>query len=126
MQKSGGGVRMQPDDKLVFKADWDLPEVAAEGRAHPGAPARRDRDGGEEGGVSSPLPAEDGERGDAARHPSRPLYRFGASATVGRAIAPVDALFRLHRLEEARALVRRALTRGDQRLKSPNSCGLLA
>jgi transcription-repair coupling factor (superfamily II helicase) len=26
MQKSRGGVRMQPDHKLVFKADWDLPE----------------------------------------------------------------------------------------------------
>jgi transcription-repair coupling factor (superfamily II helicase) len=26
MQKSRGGVRMQSDHKLVFKADWDLPE----------------------------------------------------------------------------------------------------
>ncbi|HJU32645.1 MAG TPA: transcription-repair coupling factor [Hyphomicrobiaceae bacterium] len=26
MQKSRGGVRMQPDHKLVFKADWPLPE----------------------------------------------------------------------------------------------------
>jgi transcription-repair coupling factor (superfamily II helicase) len=26
MQKSKGAVKLQPDHKLVFKADWDLPE----------------------------------------------------------------------------------------------------
>jgi transcription-repair coupling factor (superfamily II helicase) len=26
MAKSKGGVRLQPDHKLVYKADWDLPE----------------------------------------------------------------------------------------------------
>jgi len=31
MQKSRGGVRMQPDHKLVFKADWDLPEARLKG-----------------------------------------------------------------------------------------------
>ncbi len=31
MQKSRGGVRMQPDHKLVFKADWDLPEARLAG-----------------------------------------------------------------------------------------------
>jgi len=31
MQKSRGGVRMQPDHKLVFKADWDLPESRLKG-----------------------------------------------------------------------------------------------
>ena len=31
MQKSGGAVKMQPDHKLVFKADWDLPEKRLEG-----------------------------------------------------------------------------------------------
>ena len=43
---------MQPDHKLVFKADWDLPGGAPQGRARAGAAARRDRDGGEEGGVA--------------------------------------------------------------------------
>ena len=31
MQKSRGGIRMQPDHKLVFKADWDLPEARLKG-----------------------------------------------------------------------------------------------
>jgi transcription-repair coupling factor (superfamily II helicase) len=31
MQKSRGGIRMQPDHKLVFKADWDLPELRLKG-----------------------------------------------------------------------------------------------
>jgi transcription-repair coupling factor (superfamily II helicase) len=31
MQRSRGGVRMQPDHKLVFKADWDLPETRLKG-----------------------------------------------------------------------------------------------
>jgi transcription-repair coupling factor (superfamily II helicase) len=31
MQKSRGGVRMQPDHKLVFKADWDTPEARLKG-----------------------------------------------------------------------------------------------
>ena len=31
MQKSRGGIRMQPDHKLVFKADWDLPEIRLKG-----------------------------------------------------------------------------------------------
>ena len=26
MQKSRGGVKLQPDHKLVFRADWPLPE----------------------------------------------------------------------------------------------------
>ena len=51
MQKSRGGVRLQPDHKLVFKADWETARGAAQGRARPGAAARRDCRGGEEGGV---------------------------------------------------------------------------
>ena len=31
MQKSRGGVQLQPDHKLVFKADWDLPEERLKG-----------------------------------------------------------------------------------------------
>jgi len=31
MQKSRGGVKMQADHKLVFKADWDLPETRLKG-----------------------------------------------------------------------------------------------
>jgi transcription-repair coupling factor (superfamily II helicase) len=31
MQKSKGGVKLQPDQKLVFKADWDLPEKRLKG-----------------------------------------------------------------------------------------------
>ncbi|MEQ1614955.1 MAG: transcription-repair coupling factor [Hyphomicrobiaceae bacterium] len=31
MQKSGGRVKMQTDHKLVFKADWDLPEARLKG-----------------------------------------------------------------------------------------------
>jgi transcription-repair coupling factor (superfamily II helicase) len=31
MQKSKGAVRLQPDHKLVFKADWDLPEKRLQG-----------------------------------------------------------------------------------------------
>ena len=31
MQKSRGGVKVQPDHKLVFKADWDLPEERLKG-----------------------------------------------------------------------------------------------
>ena len=31
MQKSRGGVKLQPDHKLVFKADWDLPEERLKG-----------------------------------------------------------------------------------------------
>jgi transcription-repair coupling factor (superfamily II helicase) len=31
MQKSKGGVKLQPDHKLVFKADWDLPEARLKG-----------------------------------------------------------------------------------------------
>jgi transcription-repair coupling factor (superfamily II helicase) len=31
MQNSRGGIRMQPDHKLVFKADWDLPEARLKG-----------------------------------------------------------------------------------------------
>ena len=37
MQKSRGGVKLQPDHKLVFKADWDLPEARLQGRARAGA-----------------------------------------------------------------------------------------
>jgi transcription-repair coupling factor (superfamily II helicase) len=31
MQKSRGGVKLQPDHKLVFRADWDLPETRLAG-----------------------------------------------------------------------------------------------
>ena len=31
MQTSRGGVKLQPDHKLVFKADWDLPEARLKG-----------------------------------------------------------------------------------------------
>jgi len=31
MQQSRGGIRMQPDHKLVFRADWDLPEARLKG-----------------------------------------------------------------------------------------------
>ena len=31
MQKSRGGVKLQADHKLVFKADWDLPEARLKG-----------------------------------------------------------------------------------------------
>jgi transcription-repair coupling factor (superfamily II helicase) len=31
MQKSKGTVKLQPDQKLVFKADWDLPEKRLQG-----------------------------------------------------------------------------------------------
>jgi transcription-repair coupling factor (superfamily II helicase) len=31
MQRSRGGVRMQPDHKLVFKADWETPEARLKG-----------------------------------------------------------------------------------------------
>ncbi len=31
MQKSRGMVKLQPDHKLVFKADWDLPEARLKG-----------------------------------------------------------------------------------------------
>ncbi len=31
MQKSGGAVKLQTDHKLVFKADWDLPEARLKG-----------------------------------------------------------------------------------------------
>ena len=41
-QKSSGGVRLQPDHKLVFKADWRRPQSACR-RARSGAPARGDR-----------------------------------------------------------------------------------
>ena len=48
MQKSRGGVRMQPDHKLVFKADWDLPEARLAGvrgwcASSPRSPGRRRR-----------------------------------------------------------------------------------
>jgi transcription-repair coupling factor (superfamily II helicase) len=31
MSKSKGGVKLQPDHKLVFRADWDLPEKRLKG-----------------------------------------------------------------------------------------------
>jgi transcription-repair coupling factor (superfamily II helicase) len=31
MQKSRGTVRLQPDHRMVFKADWDLPELRLKG-----------------------------------------------------------------------------------------------
>jgi transcription-repair coupling factor (superfamily II helicase) len=31
MQKSRGAVRLQPDHRMVFKADWDLPELRLKG-----------------------------------------------------------------------------------------------
>ena len=31
MQKSRGGVKLQSDHKLVFRADWDLPEKRLKG-----------------------------------------------------------------------------------------------
>jgi transcription-repair coupling factor (superfamily II helicase) len=31
MQKSRGALRLQPDHRMVFKADWDLPELRLKG-----------------------------------------------------------------------------------------------
>jgi transcription-repair coupling factor (superfamily II helicase) len=31
MQKSRGNIKLQPDHRLVFKADWDLPEARLKG-----------------------------------------------------------------------------------------------
>ena len=53
MQKSRGGVKMQPDHKLVFKADWDLPEKRLKGVRALVRAARRDRRAGQEGGLAS-------------------------------------------------------------------------
>ena len=52
MQKSRGGVKLQPDHKLVFKADWDLPEKRAEGRARAGTQLAEIAEPGQEGGLA--------------------------------------------------------------------------
>ena len=43
--QSKGGVRLQPDHKLVFKADWPTPEARLQGVRGSCPAARRDRRG---------------------------------------------------------------------------------
>ena len=52
-RSSRGALKVQPDQKLVCKAEWDLPEAALQGRARARAAVRRPRDQGQEGGLST-------------------------------------------------------------------------
>ena len=49
VQSSRGHLKVQPDQKLVYRAEWDLPAERLEGRARLHRPARRRRRQSEEG-----------------------------------------------------------------------------